>query len=369
MYRISFILCALWVAVAAQQNPKPSASLILESANNNENTFSNGEFISVLRGNVVFSYDDIRVRSDEATWWRSKGEILFRNRIRVTRGRQLLTCNRMNFTKENNTLYATGNFDFFDSTEQSRLRGNEAEYQIAKKIFFLKGKPELIRYDTAAAETLSIRSVTMRYVDSLKLATGNDSVRIRKGKLDATCTTARYCTESNQAYLRGAPVVTFDIHRLTGDSIDLTFDKESLRSASVTGVAHGMYADTGSAAARDTTWTHIWGDSLHMALSDSGMLEVIWSIGRARSKTYESGNETQANTASGKIMMLGFDRRGQADRLKIWGSAMSTYYVEDQSGTGCNEVSGDSVAVSFENGRVSFVTLAGSTRGVYFPLP
>jgi lipopolysaccharide export system protein LptA len=354
---------------SAGNDPNPSASLILESANNNENTISNGELVSILRGNVVFVYDDIRIRSDEATWWRTKGAIQFRNRIRVVRGRQVITCNAMNFSKDNNTLFATGNFDYFDSTEQSRLKGNEAQYQFQKKTFLIKGNPVLIRYDTAQSETLTIKSATMQYVDSLKCATGNDSVRISKGKLHATCRTARYFTASNIAHLRGNPDVRYDIHRLTGDSVNLTFDKESLRDASVMGLAHGVYADTGSGKTPDTAWTHIWGDSLYIAISDSGFLEVIWSVGRAKSKSYENSNEAEANVASGKIMMLGFNSSGEADLLKIWGSASSTYFVEDRSGKGCNEVSGDSVAVTFANGKVRFVALAGGTRGVYFPLP
>jgi lipopolysaccharide export system protein LptA len=354
------------VSFSAEKEPYRSASLILESASNNENTISNGELVSILRGNVVFVYDDIRIRSDEATWWRTKGTILFTNKVRVVRGRQVITCNKMNFSKENNTLFATGNFDYYDSTQQSRIKGNEAEYQFEKKIFFIKGNPMLIRYDTALSETLTIKSATMQYVDSTKCATGNDSVRIRKGKLQATCRCARYYTKQNIAQLRGAPDVRYDIHRLTGDSINLTFDKESLRDASVMGLAHGVYADTGNGK---TAWTHIWGDSLYMAISDSGALEVLWSVGRAKSKSYESGKEAEANIASGKTMMLRFDTHGEANQLKIWGSATSTYFVEDRSGKGCNEVSGDSVAATFANGKVRFVTLAGGTRGVYFPLP
>ena len=68
-------------------------------------------------------------------------------------------------------------------------------------------------------------------------------------------------------------------------------------------------------------------------------------------------------------MMLGFGDDGLAKNLKIWGNARSTYFVDDAGGRGCNEVSGDSVQVSFVRGRVYYVTLAGSTRGIYFPLP
>lgn len=263
-----FLTCFV---LAADKSSKPAPTLILESARSNENSFSNGEFISVLRGNVVFVYDDIRIRSDEATWWRQKGAILFRNNVKVLRGRQLLTCNRMNFTKENNLLTASGNFDFYDSTELSRLRGREGEYRVASKIFKLTGDPILIRYDTAASETLTIRSVTMGYVDSLKRATGTDSVRIRKGKLFSTCRLANYFTNTDKAVLRGNPKVWYDIHYLEGDSIDLNFSKERLHDASIVGNSHGVYTDTaGGHRTSDTTFTHIWGDSLFMAVSDSG---------------------------------------------------------------------------------------------------
>jgi lipopolysaccharide export system protein LptA len=354
----------------AVEKTKPSPSLILESANTNENSFANNEFISVLRGNVVFVYDDIRIRSDEATWWRKKGAVLFRNHVRVVRGRQLLTCDRVNFAKENNTLTAAGNFDFYDSTQQSRLRGNDAEYRIASKNFRLKGNPVLTRYDTVHGETLSIKSITMTYNDSLKRATGTDSVRIRKGKLFSTCRLAHYFTTTNQTLLRGNPNVWYDIHHLSGDSINLNFSKESLRDASIVGNSHGIYADADTAGrhARDTSYTHIWGDSLYMAVSDSGKLEVIWSVGKASSKNFRSTDPALANTANGKIMMLGFGNDGNVQKLKIWGNARSTYFVEDASGRGCNEVSGDIVSVLFAKGKTQFVSIAGSTRGSYFPV-
>jgi hypothetical protein len=274
----------------------------------------------------------------------------------------------MNFAKENNTLNAAGNFDFYDTTEQTRLQGNDAEYRIAAKIFRLKGRPVMIRYDTASRETLTIQSVTMSYVDSLKRATGTDSVRIRKGSLFSTCRLAHYFTNTNQAQLRGSPQVWYGIHRLSGDSINLNFSKESLRDVSVVGTSHGVYADTAGTRRQDTAFTHIWGDSLYMAVSDSGRLDVIWSIGRASSRTYQSSEPDMSNTASGKIMTLGFGRDGNVRDLRIWGNARSTYFVDDAAGRGCNEVSGDSVAVAFAKGKARYVTLAGSTRGIYFPV-
>jgi lipopolysaccharide export system protein LptA len=370
---LTLCLTALTVAADSPSKGKTKAhsepSLILESANINENTFSKGELISVLRGNVVFVYDDIRICSDEATWWRKKGAVSFKNNIKVIRGRQQLTCKRLNFTKENSLLTASGNFDFYDTTEQSRLRGDEAEYRVTSRNFSIKGNPVFIRYDTASGETLTIKSLSMFYVDSLKRATATDSVRIHKGILFSTCGLAHYYTNTNTALLRRSPDIRYGISRLEGDSVNLNFSKESLRDASVVGASHGVYADTSGTKPADTAFTHIWGDSLYMAVTDSGRLEVLWSIGKASSRNFRNSEPSAANTASGKIMMLGFGNDGNVKNLKIWGNARSTYFVDDAGGRGCNEVSGDSVSVLFSQGKARFVTLAGSTRGKYFSAP
>jgi hypothetical protein len=92
-------------------------------------------------------------------------------------------------------------------------------------------------------------------------------------------------------------------------------------------------------------------------------------VGKAASKNYRSSEPATANTANGKIMMLGFSNDGNVRNLKIWGNARSTYFIIDSSSRGRNEVSGDSVNVLFAKGKAEFVTLAGSTRGIYFSVP
>jgi len=119
-----------------------SASLILQSADNNENTYANGEFISVLKGNVTFLYDDITIRSDEATWWRNQGIVSFRDNIKVTRDASKLTCDRMEFTKKNNILSAMGHFHFSDTLEKTELMGDNAEYNLKTRFFSAAGKSQ-----------------------------------------------------------------------------------------------------------------------------------------------------------------------------------------------------------------------------------
>lgn len=97
---ITGVCLLLSPGVSAAPKEQKNVPLILKSANSNENMYTNGEFISILKGNVIFLYDDITIRSDEATWWRNEGKVDFKHNVRVTQKAQVLTCDRLNFTKE-----------------------------------------------------------------------------------------------------------------------------------------------------------------------------------------------------------------------------------------------------------------------------
>lgn len=345
---------------------KKSPSLILESANSNENVFENDEFTSYLKGNVVFVYDDIKIKSDEATWWRNQGKVNFKNNVKVYRGAQTITCDQMHYGKANNLLIANGRFVFIDTLERAKITGSDAEYNIQTKYFQLTGKPKLVRYDTASAETLFISAERMWYIDSIHCANVVDSVKIIKGKLFSTCKAAKYYTKKEFAQLRLDPFVIYEISNVKGDSIDLFFGKNQLESATVMGNAVGRYVDT-VANTRDSSYTNVWGDSLCMSVSDSGNLDSLWIYGKAKSKYYDTKDRASVNEASGKRMLMAFTEKGAADKVKVWGNAKSKYYVTEQKSKGINEASGDSITVSFKKGRASRLTLAGSARGIYFP--
>jgi lipopolysaccharide export system protein LptA len=357
------------VCIAAPQKvpPKKSPSLVLESANSNENSYENDEFISILRGNVVFTYDDMEIKSDEATWWRNQGKIVFVKHVRVYRGAQTVTCDQMHFAKNNNMLIANGNFNFTDTLEKTQITGKDAEYHIQSKYFQLTGKPQLTRFDATTAETLFISGEKMWYIDSLKCANVTDNVKIIKGKLLSKCQNARYYTQTSFAQLRTNPDVTYQINHVKGDSIDLQFGKKSLKNANVMGHAYGTYIDTTGINKKDSSFTYIWGDSLLMSVSDSGKLDSLWVFGKAKSKYYITNEPENVNEASGKRILMSFANNGDADFVKIWGNARSRYFITEQKSKGINEASGDSITVSFNKGKASRLTLAGSARGIYFP--
>lgn len=272
----------------------------------------------------------------------------------------------MNYTKETGLLTASGRFNFYDSLEQTRLLGNEGVYHLDKREFTLSGNPKFLRYDTASAETLVITGIQMSYLDSLKRATVSQNVNISKGKLNSICKFAHFFTKDNFAQLREAPIVKYEANTVNGDSIDLKFGKEALKNAIVMGKSHGLYVDTTSPKG-DSALTHIWGDSLIMTVNDSGVLDSLWAFGKALSKNYATSDPNAVNEASGKKMMLSFAKDGNVDRVKIWGNARSIYFIEERDSRGRNEATGDSIAVSFLNGKAKKLSLWGAARGIYFP--
>jgi lipopolysaccharide export system protein LptA len=360
------LFCFAVTFAAETSKKKKDADLILESANSNENTYANGEFVSILRGNVVFTYEETRIKADEATWWRSQGILQFRNNIIVTNKSQRLTCDRMNFTKNNSLLTASGRFKYIDTLEQAQLTGNDAEYYLDEKRFFLKGNPRLIRYDTTSAETLTIVGKTMQYTDSIKQATVSDNVVITKGKMVSKCSKAHYFTEANIAYLRDKPEVVYDRSNVSGDSINLYFGKESLKKAAVYGKAKGLYIDT-MPKSNDTSYTHVNGDSLIITISDSGSVDSLWTFGKAHSEYYTSKEVQTKNEADGKAMIMAFGSQGAVSNVRVTGNARSRYFIEEKDSRGINEASGDSISVRFRNGKASQLVLKGSARGTYIP--
>jgi lipopolysaccharide export system protein LptA len=271
----------------------------------------------------------------------------------------------MNYTKNNNLLTASGHFKYIDTLEQAQLTGNDAEYYLDEKRFFIKGNPKLIRFDTASAETLTIVGKTMTYTDSIKKATVAENVVITKGKLVSKCNRAHYFTQTNMAWLREKPDVVFDRSNVNGDSINLYFGKESLKKAAVYGKAKGVYIDT-IPKSTDTSFTHINGDSLIITI-DSGAVDSLWTYGKAHSEYYSSRDRQTKNEADGKAMVMAFGDRGTVSTVNVAGNARSRYFIEEKDSKGINEASGDSITVRFHNGRASQLVLKGSARGTYIP--
>ncbi len=355
------LFCVLASAVGGRDR---SPDLILRNANRNENTLVRGELVSTLIGDVRFLYDDFTIYSDRARWWQSRGTVKLSGNVRVVRDDEKMTCDRLTFLKKQKRLDAIGRVNYYSTPDRVRIHGRHGRYDMERNRFVLTGEPRFLRFDTAAAETLTIVGREMTYHDSTRVASAVHDVRITKGKLAATCDRANYFTGDERAELRGTPVITYDGNRMNGDSVDLAFRGDTLQGVAIGGSAHGVCLEPDSG---DTNVTNVWGDSMYMAMTPSGSLDTLWAWEDVISTYYLSSEADSANEVSGKAMVLSFERSGELRSALVWGNARSTYYVREDDGQGRNEASGDTIHVFFDEGRATELTVSGSVRGAYFP--
>lgn len=375
--RISILAAAVILCCSLHsfaQLPDRDGALILERANSNENVYesSSGNFISFLRGNVVFRLDDIRISADEAMWNRNAGVVDFHKNVRVEQRGQEMLCERLNFQRNRNTLSAIGSVRYSDSAKITFMRGQIAEYATDKKECVVHGSPLLTRADTADVDTLFISGRFMMYNDSLKIATVNDSVKIVRGSLTATGKKGQYFANEDLAKLRINPVILYEKHRVIGDSVDLFFGKESLEGAVVMGNTHGFYSEVADSSA-DTTVMNIWSDSLYMAMFGSGKVRSIKASGHARGDYSENPASPSKPPVSTHItsdsMYMFMQETGKVSATKAYGGVQARYAEaasQSKAVTAVTRITSDSMHMHmFETGKVSAMKAYGGARARY----
>jgi lipopolysaccharide export system protein LptA len=358
------LLCSLYAFADT------GGALILEHADSNENFYESttGEFISYLRGNVVFLLDDIRMSAEDAAWQRNAGRVNFNRNVKVEQRGQVMTCDHLYFERDKNVLIATGNVLYVDSAKITFMRGDMATYATDKKECLLRGNPLLMRIDTTETDTLFIRGKFMMYNDSIKIATVTEDVKITRGSLTATGRRAFYHVDENMAQLRINPVINYEDHKIVGDSVDLFFGKESLQGASVMGSAHGFYSEAADSS-MDTTVMNIWSDSLALSMFESGKINSIKAFGNARGDYSEipAGPKaaTVTNIVSDSMHMFMFET-GKVRAMKAYGNARGKYSETgaDQRSAMATDISSDSMHMfMFETGRISGMKAFGKAHG------
>ncbi|MGD9200783.1 MAG: LptA/OstA family protein [Chitinispirillia bacterium] len=424
------LICCLTILLNAVYiiAEEKSSTLVLKNADYNTNSLINGQWISYLKGNVVFEYDNGTISADQATWHRSEGKIFFLHNINITIDSTQISCQRIDYFRAEKKIIANVNIDFFDPKEQIRIIAQNAEYELEtkqlsltinpkifhfdtansdtttisakimtyddslkiatainsvefinkkeqihifaqnaeylfdRKYLTLTENPKMVQYDTAQSETLTIVSDTMIYNDSLKTATLLNDVFMTQGVWKSMCKNATYNTESGTAKLRNDPWIYYDIDELTGDSIDLFFNKRVLKAVSVMRNVRGFQRDISE---NDTIFREVTGDSIYMSIADSNSLDKIWVWGNAKTLYYSSGSPENINEAYGKVMELDFVW-GEINTLDITDNAEFFYYLDDKKDTGRIESSGDKIKIKFKNGDATFMTITGAVRGTYF---
>jgi len=365
----ALLLAVALHCAAAGLRAAPAGALVLERANSNENIYDSKteDFISYLRGDVFFRYDDVSIAADSAVWRKNDGLVNFTSNVTVEHKGQIMTCERLYFVKGEKILTASGGVLYQDSAKITYISGSTAVYATDKKECTLRGDPLLTRLDSASTDTLFIRGRTMVYNDSTKIANVNDNVRINRGELSATSRRGEYSVKKNVAKLRINPVINYEKHKVVGDSVDLFFGKETFEGAQVIGNTHGRYTEADST--KDTTIADVWSDSMSLSMYDSKKVNSMKAFGNAKGKYSEksasSGAVTATDITSDSLHLFMFET-GKISAMKAFGNANGRYRESSDTAksTMSTDITSDSLRISmFETGKISSMTAFGKAHG------
>ena len=160
------------------------------------------------------------------------------------------------------------------------------------------------------------------YGDTLNYAYAVDSVRLSQGDFLAHCDTAWYYSRSEIAWLKGNPIAWVEKSELTGTVMKAKFDSTDLKHIDVQG--------------------------------------------NAKAKTLQDSSETEYNILTGKSIEF-FIEHKKPKLVIARNNASSLYYLSEQSDSGINYSTSDSIFVFFNEGELDSIEIIGGAEGTYYP--
>ena len=245
-----------------------------------------------------------------------------------------IESDKLHYDLNEEELTATGNVKFIDLLTGSTALASAARYNRNLDRTILTGRPEIEMYEEAdTLHNAPYRIVADRIVsfsaDSM-VATGR--VRLWDDSVEVLADSLFHNEPAGKSYFRGErPEVRATDYGLAAGSIDaLTSDRKLSRVVAVS-KAHGEFynaADSGNVI-KEKAPSWLEGDTISFTFEQSGKLDSIISVGKARSlmKRPENGGE---NYLVGKKLVLSF-ASGVLDRVIVEGGGRGIYLPADSS--------------------------------------
>ena len=390
---LSLVTCILLVAFCSTLfAQKKESYVVLHHADSLVGSVLNGENIRELIGNVRLSKENTVITCDRATEYYSRkyfvlegnvrikeDSLLFEGRrgsywsdskimegmdgVRLQEGKKNLTAeygkyfaeerratfqknvvaidsdatlkaNALTYFRADKHLLATGNVSLTSAHENLKTFGENFENIPARNYSSMSGNPKIVQIDTfenGERDTLIITAKLLEvFRDSGEIFIARDSVVLMRDYLSATANALEYLRSLDSVILRGKPVVWYDVHQISGDSIFLKLANKQLHNA------------------------YIEGSAFALSLADSFF-------------------QQRYNQLSGERMQLTL-RQKKIQHIIVEQHATSLYFLFDEDSSslrkkpnGVNKASGDAVHISFGQKNIERIVVQGGVEGQYFP--
>lgn len=298
-----------------------------------------------LIGNVKFKHGEVNLESERAVWYRTAGQMVFIDNVKIEDPDQILCADRVTYNKNSRRVVADGNVKLLSKKEDALIRGGHGEYDRTTKFARFSQSPTLILKPNRGDSTVTVTSQIMEYYVNQKRGTAKKDVLIAKGTMEAKCDSATLLSNENKIILDGNPEAEKERDHLSGERMEIYLQDEKVERIEVLGNAKAS----------------------HLEISDS-LAQLI---------SYESyaEAETKESLLSGKKMVFWLEDE-KLKQVEASGNATSIYYPSPKSRSGStgslsgdkNEASGDTIDLFLSDDRIRRVLIKGGALGTYsFP--
>jgi lipopolysaccharide export system protein LptA len=347
------ILFTILIILISCQLFASDGRLYLLHADSSLGKMVNNEKVRYLVGNVSARQDTINIFCDLLVFYEERDIAEFIGNVLIddshhklwadkivynTEGRTANCTGHVRISGENDSLYAEKfiyqfrggdtwaekNLFIWDKQNNVRIKGDAGEYRSDTKESRVRGNAYFEHHEPGQPDTMIITAKNMAYFGNPpKRAIAEDSVRIFKGGVSASCDSATYFTTDELVRLRINPVAWQGENEMTGMEIDFTLD--SLR------------------------------------------IDEIFISEKAQLKTLADTVENRYNFLKGKTIQVSMVD-GAPDRVIARRNAISIYQIEENKiKQGTNSASSDSIIVYFKTGELDSISIIGGTEGTFYP--
>jgi lipopolysaccharide assembly outer membrane protein LptD (OstA) len=330
-----------------------SESIELLNADFSELRMEKDNVMLNLIGNVKFKHGEINLESQRAVWYRTAGQVVFIDSVKVEDPDQILWADRVTYYKNLRKAVADGNVRLFSKKEDAVISGGHGEYDRTTKFVFFSQSPALIlkpnKGDSTVygerSRTVTITSQVMEYYIDQEKGIAKKDVLITKGTMKAQCDSATSLNKENEIILEGRPQAEKERDRLSGEKMEIYLKDEKVDRIEVFGNAKASH------------------------------LEVQDSLSQLTSHDSQAKAEGKESFLSSKKMVFRLEDE-KLKEVEASGNATSIYYPSQKKGTISqksltgekNSASGDTINLFLSDDRIRRVIIEGGAMGTYsFP--
>jgi lipopolysaccharide assembly outer membrane protein LptD (OstA) len=322
-----------------------SESIDLLNADFSELRMEKDNVMLNLIGNVKFKHGEVDLESERAVWYRTAGQVVFIDDVKIEDPDQILWADRVTYYKNSKKVVADGNVRLFSKKEDAVISGGHGEYDRTTKFVLFSQSPALILEPNRGDSTVTVTSQIMEYYVDEKRGMAKKDVLVTKATMKAKCDSATLLNNENKIILAGNPEAEKERDRLSGEKMEIHLQDEKVKRIEIFGNAKASH------------------------------LEVLDSTSQLTSNESQDRAEGKESFLSSQKMIFWLEGE-ELKEVEASGNATSIYYPSQKGRSGSmeslsgdkNEASGDTIDLFLSNDRINRVLIKGGALGTYsFP--